>query len=118
MSELPRFGLELAERDTGGLWTVLLSGELDIATAPRVQEAIDRIFARGSTRALTLDLSKLDFIDSSGLAAIVCAGNLCERNGCEFALIRGPDVVQRVFELSGLAATLPFREATLPAADS
>jgi stage II sporulation protein AA (anti-sigma F factor antagonist) len=83
-----------------------------------VQESVDRLLARGSTRALTLDLSGLEFIDSSGLAAIVYADSSCERNGHEFAVICGPDAVQRVFELSGLAATLPFRRVTPPATDS
>jgi anti-sigma B factor antagonist len=116
MTELPGFGLEVDEREHGGRCTVLLSGELDIATAPRVQESIDRVLARGSTRVLTLDLSGLEFIDSSGLEVIVHACSACEQSECEFGVIRGPDVVQRVFELSGLAATLPLRRAT-PAAD-
>jgi anti-anti-sigma factor len=108
MSSLRRLGLEVVGPDRDGRCTVLLSGELDIATAPRVQRAIARTFALGRTRALTVDMSRLEFIDSSGLAAIVHAGSLCESSGCELAVIRGPDAVHRVFELSGLASELPF----------
>jgi anti-sigma B factor antagonist len=110
MSSLRRLGLEVAGPDGDGRCNVLLSGELDIATAPRVRRAITRTFALGRTRTLMLDMSRLEFIDSSGLAAIMHAGSLCERSGCELAVIRGPDAVHRVFELSGLASELPFRE--------
>jgi anti-sigma B factor antagonist len=110
MSSLRRLGLEVEGPDGDGRCNVLLSGELDIATAPRVRRAITRTFALGRTRTLMLDMSRLEFIDSSGLAAIVHAGSLCERSGCELAVIRGPDAVHRVFELSGLASELPFRE--------
>jgi anti-sigma B factor antagonist len=110
MSSLRRLGLEVEGPDGDGRCNVLLSGELDIATAPRVRRAITRTFALGRTRTLMLDMSRLEFIDSSGLAAIMHAGSLCERSGCELALIRGPDAVHRVFEVSGLASELPFRE--------
>jgi len=110
MSSLRRLGLEVEGPDRDGRCTVLLSGELDIATAPRVHRAITRTFALGATRTLMLDMSRLEFIDSSGLAAIVHAASLCGRIGCELAVIRGSDAVHRVFEVSGLASELPFRE--------
>ena len=110
MSSLRRLGLEVEGPDRDGRCTVQLSGELDIATAPRVQRAIARTFALGCTRTLTIDMSRLAFIDSSGLAAIVHAAGLCERTGCELAVIRGAEAVHRVFEVSGLASELPFRE--------
>ncbi len=103
-----RGGLELEQRGDRARPSLLLGGELDIASAPRLQDAITRLCAHGAS-ALTLDLSRLALIDSSGLAAIVYASRLCERRDCELALIPGPDSVQRIFEISGLAPLLPFR---------
>jgi anti-sigma B factor antagonist len=100
-------GLELEQRLDGDLHTLLLSGELDIASVPALQAAVERICA-GDTRGVTLDLSRLLFIDSTGLAGIVLASKLCEKRGCDFLLIPGPSAVQRLFELTGLIDVLPF----------
>lgn len=103
-----RVGLELKERRDADQVSVLLGGALDIGSAHHLQQALARLFAAGRVKALTLDLSELAFIDSTGLAAVVYASKLCERGGCELAVIRGPDTVQQVFALTGLLGQLPF----------
>jgi anti-sigma B factor antagonist len=106
-----RMGLELEERRDADRVSVLLAGALDIGSAHRLQQALARLFTAGRVKGLTIDLSRLAFIDSTGLAAIVYASKLCERSGCELAVIRGPDTVQQVFALTGLLEQLPFRGA-------
>lgn len=106
-----RAGLKLQESKDADRVSIALGGDLDIDSASQLQQAIARLFAAGRLRALTLDLSRLDFIDSTGLAAIVHASKLCERAGCELAVVRGPDTVQQVFALTGLLEQLPFRSA-------
>jgi anti-anti-sigma factor len=104
-----RRGLEIEQRGDEDRPELLLIGELDIAFAPRLQETVARLCERDGARTLTIDLSRLVFIDSSGMAAIVYASRFCERHDCELALIPGQKPVQRVFELTGLNALLPFR---------
>ncbi len=103
-----RTGLELKERREADRVSVLLVGELDIDSAHRLQQAIARLFAAGRVEALTLDLSGLAFIDSTGLAAIVYASKLCERSGCELAVIRGPG-----YRAAGLRADRTARAASV-----
>jgi anti-sigma B factor antagonist len=93
----------------GGEHRLLLSGELEIASVPTLEGAVKRLCTEGTT-AITLDLSELMFIDSTGLAAIIFAGRLCEKHGYGFSLIQGPRAVQRLFELTGLIDVLPFRD--------
>ncbi len=57
------------------------------------------------------------FIDSTGLAAIILANKICERDGHDFWLVPGPRAIQRLFEITGLIEVLPFRE-TPTAADA
>jgi anti-anti-sigma factor len=90
-----RTGLELEERRKADRVSVLLAGELDIDSAHRLQQTIARLFSAGRVKLLTLDLSALAFIDSTGLAAIVYASKLCDRSGCELAMIRGPTLCSR-----------------------
>ena len=108
MSDQGPVGLSIEERSKERSVALLLGGELDIASAPRLQKEISRL-CDGGVSSLTLDLSGLQFMDSTGLAAIVYASRLCDRHDCELALVPGPEIVQQVFELTGLAELLPFR---------
>jgi stage II sporulation protein AA (anti-sigma F factor antagonist) len=94
--------------------TLLLTGELDLASAPKIEQILPELCANGASE-IVLDLRQLTFMDSTGLRAILACGTLCERHLCDFGLIRGTRAVQRVFELTGLAEKLPFRE---PSADA
>jgi anti-anti-sigma factor len=94
----------------GARHTPLLSGELDLASAPALEATIERT-ARGGTRAITLDLSGLTFIDSCGLRSILIAKRLCDARSYDFAVVPGQAQVQRLFELTGLLELLPFAVA-------
>jgi anti-sigma B factor antagonist len=103
-------GLELRQDGDRSCVRLVLAGELDMASAKRLQEAVTRACDDGA-KELTLDLARLAFVDSSGLAAIVYASWQCERAGCELALVPGRASVQRVFDVTGLAEHLPFAAA-------
>jgi anti-sigma B factor antagonist len=99
--------LELRDVASGERHTLVLSGELDMAWAPILDQALHRVCGDGA-EAIALDLSGLTFMDSTGLRAVLLAKELCERNDCEFLLTPGPPQVQRLFELTGLLDRLPF----------
>jgi anti-anti-sigma factor len=105
----PRQGsLDIEERVGERSATLDLGGELDISTAERVQQAVARLCEAQGPRELIVDLRRLTFVDSSGLAAMVYANRLCERHGCRLSVIRGSQAVHDVFELTGLHELLPF----------
>jgi anti-sigma B factor antagonist len=108
MNDPQSLGLELQERVGETAITVELGGELDISTADRLQDTVARLCVAEGRSDLVIDLSGLAFIDSSGLAAMVYASRLCERYGCRLSVIRGPESVHEVFELTGLTELLPF----------
>jgi anti-anti-sigma factor len=87
--------------------TLAMQGELDIATAPDL-EALMVELCTGDAREVVLDLSDLDFLDSTGLRAILVARELCETHGCGFFMTRGKESVQRALETSGALKRLPF----------
>jgi anti-anti-sigma factor len=90
----------------GSMHTLVLMGELDRCSAHTLEAEIERL--EGATSAITLDLSKLTHIDSTGVAVIAFRSGLCQRRGYGVALIRGPSFIQREFELAGLGDRLPF----------
>jgi anti-sigma B factor antagonist len=82
-------------------------GELDMDTAPVLDAQLRELRSSGSRR-LVLDLRGLLFIDSSGLHLILRYDAEARRDGFSLELVRGNRAVQRVFEVSGVAAQLPF----------
>jgi anti-sigma B factor antagonist len=89
---------------------LVLSGELDVASADQLEALVRQICAKTKAEVV-LDLRKLTFIDTAGLRAVVSAGETCEDHGHEFVLVPGPTHVQRVFELARVAERLPFRSS-------
>jgi anti-sigma B factor antagonist len=107
---IARLEVEEVEHE-GARLAVALRGELEIATVPALEEALrPPICEDRSCERLTLDLGGLSFIDSSGLAAIVLVSRLCAKHGVVFELLPGRRSVQRLFEFTGLAEALPFRD--------
>jgi anti-sigma B factor antagonist len=100
--------LELQQVVAGRRHTLLLTGELDLATASALAAAVAHI-PMDRTTTVVLDLHRLTFIDSTGIRAILVTRELCADCGCEFWLVPGQPPVRRVFEICGLLDHLPFR---------
>ncbi len=90
--------------------TLAMTGELDLASALKLERTVDAALAAGASRVI-LDMRRLEFIDASGLHSIVQASDACREAGCEFMLVPGPHHVQRVFELTGMLKALKFSRA-------
>lgn len=93
---------------------LVLSGELDLATVPRVEQAVGAALAQGA-RALIVDLSGLGFVDSSGLRLFVVLHQRAAAEGWKLSLIRPQERTMTVFKVSGLEENLPFAESARPA---
>lgn len=81
---------------------VRLVGELDCATAARLQEALDRLQER-QTPTLVFEMSGLEFIDSSGLHQLVMALKRQKEAGGEVVLRSPSPQTMRVLEIVGLS---------------
>ena len=97
--------LEVTSEDRNGLVHVALVGELDLSTVAKVQEELRRVEA-SSPATLVVDLSKLTFLDSTGLRCIVTADERARAEGRRIVIVRGPDAVQRVFAITRLEERL------------
>lgn len=97
--------LEVQTQDADGRVTVALRGELDLSTVGKVQDELRRVEA-SSPSLVVLDLSKLTFLDSTGLRCLVTADERAREQGRRVVLVRGPDPVQRVFSITRLEERL------------
>src|ERR671916_3357051 len=82
--------------------TVELAGDFDMAATFTVEPALERAIAAPGLSAMTLDLSNLDFIDSTGIGVLFRLEAEARARGVALSIVPGPREVQRVFEIAGL----------------
>ena len=95
-----------------------VEGELDIASAPRMLSALNDALASLSI-PLVVDLAKVDFMDSTGLALLMNAHRRVMRLGHGFAIFCPHGPLTRIFEIADMVETLrvhPDRAAAFRAA--
>jgi anti-anti-sigma factor len=80
---------------------VALSGELDLASAPKLDDELKHVEDRGPA-LIVLDLQELSFMDSSGLRALLSADARAREAGRRLVLVRGDERVQRVLRITRL----------------
>lgn len=85
-----------------GCASVQLCGDLDVVSAPYLRERLLLILDRLTPDRLILDLSNLDFMDSSGTAVLVGVERRARLTGCTFALVAPQQAVRRVLQICGL----------------
>lgn len=89
--------------------TLQLVGELDLANAETLTAALEK--AENETTRVTIDMTALEFIDSTGIAVLVAAHHRMNDDDGDFRLRFVPSkavAVQRVMALTGLDETMPF----------
>ena len=86
----------------GDVTAAAVGGELDLANVPELERLLAPVMDE-SAESLLVDLSECEFIDSSGLAALVAARErLAASNGRRFAICCPHTQVRRLLEVTGL----------------
>lgn len=82
-------------------YEVHLLGELDMATATELRERLLGLADDGATQ-VTVDLSELSFIDSTGLSVLITGLKRFRQQGGDLALRSPTPATRRVLEITGL----------------
>jgi len=98
---LPSFELTVQRYDS--VATLVVSGELDLATVPRLSAAVAE---HGDAKVLVLDMTATTFIDSTGVRALLQAHRRSARSGSRLVVVAGDGAVRRVLELCQLDGRL------------
>lgn len=90
---------------------LILTGNLDLSTANVLRDALTTIpLHEGQT--LVIDLARVEFCDSSGLAALVAARNRTLAAHAEIALTAVPPPIVRMLRIVGLDTAFPIHPNT------
>ena len=92
--------VSVAREQEGSHVRIVVRGELDIATVPQLEQ---HVASDGSADAVTLDLSGVTFIDSTGLRLLLEA----HRSIGDRLRIRASPACERLFEITGVRSRLP-----------
>ena len=93
-----------------GEWSVLrVGGEVDVATAPRMRERLISL-VNDQRFFLVVDLSDVDFIDSTGLGVLIGALKRVRSRDGDLHLVCGDQRILRVFEITGLDQVFQIHE--------
>ena len=87
-----------------------VTGELDLASSPALEHELER-GAAATAAVVIVDLRKLEFMDSTGLSVLVRAHQRATENGQRFGVVRGPQQVQRLLSLTGVADRLTLADS-------
>jgi anti-sigma B factor antagonist len=96
-----------------GIPLVRLSGDVDLATAPLFQRAVEQQVAQ--RQRFVVDMDGVDFLSSAGLAVLVDVRQQMADQDLKWAVVAARATVTRPLEITGLLAILPIFD-TLPAA--
>jgi anti-sigma B factor antagonist len=108
---------KLASADLGdGVFTVSVAGEVDLATAPELKEALAEIAGAGATGVL-VDLSKATFIDSTTLGVLMGAVRRIRPAGGEVVIACHDTNIRKIFEITLLDRVFRIFETPGPAVE-
>ena len=94
------------DRDGDGTIVLQLYGEFDLASVPIFEAELAR--AEAELGPLVIDLSRLEFIDSTGISQLLAAHTRAEGDERELVFLKGPPSVEKILRITGLDQILRF----------
>jgi anti-sigma B factor antagonist len=90
----------------GGRLVVEMAGELDVYSAPRLRDVLDQQPSE-VRRRVAMELSRLNFLDSSGLGVLIGAMKRAQALGGGLCLVGTQERVLKTFRITGLVHVMP-----------
>jgi anti-sigma B factor antagonist len=91
-----------------------VTGEVDVYTAPMLREQMRELSAKGAVH-LIADLGRVDFLDSTGLGALVGGLKRLREAGGSLALVISTPRILRIFQITGLTKALAVQPSVADA---
>ena len=104
--------LSLTARAEGGRTVIEATGEIDVETAPQLGDKIAALVDEGSYD-LVLDLERVEFLDSTGLGALIGGLKRVRSHDGSLALVCTQERILKVFRITGLTKVFPIH-ASVP----
>lgn len=105
--------LKISSQSRADHAVVAVRGEIDLYTAPQLHRELVNALGRGARR-LAVDMSEVDFCDSTGINVLLSAMKRARERGGDLELVAPRAGVLKVLQVTGLDAVFAIYESTLP----
>jgi len=95
------FSINTNNNGEKNLWEIKLAGEIDISNVNLVKNQLEAVLEEAK-QSIEIDLSELDYIDSSGLGMIIKIYGAIKKDGLSVKLINPKDSIKKLLIISGL----------------
>lgn len=89
-------------RRLGSVVTVAVAGEVDLPAGPIVDKAISEAVAAAGVTTVQVDLSDVQFLDSSGIGMLLKGRRSADAHRVEFQVIGAHGITERILRLTGV----------------
>ncbi len=94
--------MKINKKVNGEKTTIALEGRLDTGTSPELEVVLNAITP--TSKDLTLDFAKLEYVSSAGLRVLLTAQKNMNAHNGKMAIVNANDVVREVFDVTGFAS--------------
>ena len=101
-------GLEVQK--VGSYSVVMVEGEIDVYTAPKLREKLIELVSEGSYDVV-VNLEGVDFLDSTGLGVLVGALKRVKAHEGSLSLVCTQDKILKIFKITGLTKVFPIHDS-------
>ncbi len=97
----------IIENAAEGIAYISIVGELDDGTAPEIRQKLDEIIDKSKTKKVVFDLSKLDFMDSTGIGVLLGRYKKLLNKQISAFITKPNTTVDKILSLSGIYKLMP-----------
>lgn len=102
--------LKVSSRSQGDHLVLALAGEIDLYTAPRLQSELTAALATGDVVNIVVDMSTVEFCDSTGMNVLLAAHRLATERGGSLVLAAPRPAVRKILEVTGLRSVFTVHD--------
>lgn len=99
--------MQIKSKIYGGTMYVLISGELDECSAQFTKNRLDNIFSKENFKQVIIDLSELDFMDSTGIGVLIGRYKKMKAKGISIFICNPSTHIEKIFKMTGLYDLMP-----------
>jgi anti-sigma B factor antagonist len=102
--------LRVSSRSQGDVTVLALAGEIDLYTAPRLQAELTSALAASKSAQIVVDMSAVDFCDSTGMNVLLAAHRLASEKGGDLTLAAPRPPVRKILEVTWLQSVFTIHD--------
>lgn len=102
--------LSLHHRTEGDHTVLDVGGEVDVYTAPKLRERLVELVGEGHYN-LVVDMTKVEFLDSTGLGVLVGGLKRVRAHEGTLALVCNQERILKIFRITGLTKVFPIHDS-------